>query len=297
MIDKAKVAERFQDIQDAICSDLEFFDGTGQFIEDHWHREGGGGGRTRVMRNGEVIEKGGVNFSEVHGSCSPALRQQMNTSAEDFYATGVSIVLHPHSPHVPIIHMNIRHFALSDGQSWFGGGIDLTPHYIDREEAKRFHQSLKQVCDHFDPSYYNRFKIWADDYFYLPHRDETRGVGGIFFDDLGRSDADHESHFAFTSAVGEAFAGIYTSLAQEKRYQPFNEHEKEWQLLRRGRYVEFNLVHDRGTRFGLLSNGRTESILMSLPAQANWEYQHIPQEGSAEHRSLQLLRKGIDWLE
>ncbi len=289
-----QIASVFQVIQDEICSALEAFDGKATFREDTWERDEGGGGRTRIMRSGNVIEKGGVNFSEVHGTCSPALKQQLNTTSEAFYATGVSIVLHPESPLVPIIHMNIRHFALSDGTSWFGGGIDLTPHYIDKAEAAQFHKQLKEVCDKFDPSYYTDFKKWADDYFFLPHRQETRGVGGIFFDELGKDEATREKAFDFACSVGRAFAPIYIEAAAKKRHLPYTEAEKEWQLLRRGRYVEFNLVHDRGTRFGLVSNGRTESILMSLPATASWEYQHEPSGREAE--TLSLLKKGIDWI-
>lgn len=296
MANKVEVVQAFQHIQDSICSQLEQFDGGAHFREDLWQRSEGGGGRTRVISNGNVIEKGGVNFSEVHGVCSSALKQQMNTAADTFFATGVSIVLHPSNPLVPIIHMNIRYFALSDGQAWFGGGIDLTPHYIDPIEARDFHRALKQVCDAHDSSYYPRFKVWADDYFYLPHRDETRGVGGIFFDDLGRGEKSSTSYYDFVCAVGEAFAPIYTEIAGRKRDLPYTAEEQQWQHIRRGRYVEFNLVHDRGTRFGLVSNGRTESILMSMPPQAHWEYLHEPAAKSREAQTLGLLKKGIDWV-
>lgn len=283
-------------IQDEICSALEVFDGGSRFEEDKWEREGGGGGRTRIFRGGNVIEKGGVNFSEVHGKCSPGLKAQLETEADSFYATGVSIVLHPQSPIVPIIHMNIRYFELSDGVHWFGGGIDLTPHYIDPAEASAFHTALKEVCDQYDESYYGGFKVWADDYFYLPHRNETRGVGGIFFDHLGKGETDTKAIFEFTCAVGRTFAPTYIDIASKKKDLPYTAEEKEWQYLRRGRYVEFNLVHDRGTRFGLVSNGRTESILMSLPPHANWEYMHEPKPESKEGQTLAQLKKGIDWL-
>lgn len=296
MFEKTDIVESFKSIQDDICSALEVCDGGARFVEDLWQRHGGGGGRTRVIRNGDVIEKGGVNFSEVFGECSEALKQQMQTKAEHFFATGVSIVLHPHNPHVPIIHMNIRHFALSDGTSWFGGGIDLTPHYIDKSQASWFHQQLKEVCDRFDSSYYSKFKSWADDYFYLPHRNETRGVGGIFFDDLGREEMLNEKHQRFVLEVGRSFAPIYTALMNQNRDKLFSEEQRQWQQLRRGRYVEFNLVHDRGTRFGLLTNGRTESILMSLPATAAWEYDFSVVGGSEESATLELLKKGIHWL-
>jgi coproporphyrinogen III oxidase len=296
MPDKTEIAPAFQAIQDDICSALERFDGGASFREDSWNREGGGGGRSRVLRHGSVIEKGGVNFSEVHGTCTPQLKQQLSTSSDSFYATGVSIVLHPENPHVPIIHMNIRYFALSDGTSWFGGGIDLTPHYINKHEAATFHRRLKALCDQHEVSDYPAFKAWADRYFFLPHRQETRGVGGIFFDDLGKGEANQNPHFAFTCAVGNHFAPIYIEQAEMNRHAPYREEEKQWQRLRRGRYVEFNLVHDRGTRFGLVSNGRTESILMSLPADASWEYQYQPEEGSREAETQSLLRQGIDWL-
>lgn len=295
-MDRKHIAETFRSIQLEICTGLESLDGKGRFSSDRWNRDGGGGGLSRVIREGNLIEKGGVNFSEVHGECSAQLKQQLKKDADRFYATGVSIVLHPNSPLVPIIHMNIRYFELSDGTHWFGGGIDLTPHYIDREEARTFHGHLKSVCEAFDPSYYDRFKQWADDYFYIPHRDETRGIGGIFFDDLGRDEANTQSYFDFTCAVGRAFVNTYTAVAEKKRSLPFTEQHRKWQQLRRGRYVEFNLVHDRGTRFGLLSNGRTESILMSLPSTAGWEYMYTPEKGSTEAETLSLLKKGIDWL-
>lgn len=296
MKERQRIADTFQTIQDEICLALEAFDGGATFEEDRWIRDGGGGGRTRIIRDGNVIENGGVNFSEVHGTSSPELRTQLKSNAESFYATGVSIVLHPSNPHVPIIHMNIRYFELSDGEYWFGGGIDLTPHYVDRSEARFFHQQLKDVCDGFDPSSYTRFKQWADDYFFLPHRNETRGVGGIFFDHLGDKESTKTNLFEFTCAVGQTFAPTYISIAEKKRDLPYSPEEKEWQLLRRGRYVEFNLVHDRGTRFGLVSNGRTESILMSLPATASWQYMHEPAAGSREAETLSFLKKGIDFL-
>ncbi len=291
-----EISESFRLIQDEICLALEQCDGGAVFVEDLWERPGGGGGRTRVFRNGNVIEKGGVNFSAVYGECSDALKQQMHTQAANFFATGVSIVLHPNNPHVPIIHMNIRHFALSDGTSWYGGGIDLTPHYIDRSQASWFHSQLESVCDRFSPDYYPKFKSWADDYFYLPHRNETRGVGGVFFDDLGREEQSSESYKDFVLEIGRSFAPIYTHLMNLNRDKSFSTQEKMWQQLRRGRYVEFNLVHDRGTRFGLLTNGRTESILMSLPATASWEYDFTPEEGSREQETMDLLVKGVSWV-
>ncbi len=294
---KEHIANQFRDIQNSICAGLEDLDGKAGFREDQWNRPGGGGGRSRVIHGGDLIEKGGVNFSEVYGECSAELRKQLRKDVHHFYATGVSIVLHPNNPMVPIIHMNIRFFELDDGTHWFGGGIDLTPHYVDKEEARIFHQQLKEVCDRHHTAYYPRFKGWADDYFYLPHRNETRGVGGIFFDDLGRDESETNQYFNFTVEVAHAFVPIYSHLVNRKRHSPFKKEEREWQLLRRGRYVEFNLVHDRGTRFGLLSNGRTESILMSLPNVASWEYMHEPEAESREAQTLALLKKGIDWLQ
>jgi coproporphyrinogen III oxidase len=291
------ISESFKLIQDEICSALELCDGGGVFVEDLWERPGGGGGRTRIFRNGNVIEKGGVNFSAVYGDCSNALKQQMHTKAATFFATGVSIVLHPNNPHVPIIHMNIRHFALSDGTSWYGGGIDLTPHYIVKEQATWFHGQLKSVCDSYSSDYYPKFKSWADDYFFLPHRNETRGIGGVFFDDLGRNDNRSEVYRDFVLAIGRSFAPIYTHLMDLNRDKSYTTEERLWQQLRRGRYVEFNLVHDRGTRFGLLTNGRTESILMSLPSTASWEYDFQTKAGSREEETLEMLVKGMDWLE
>ncbi len=297
MPDRNEISAYFQQLQDDICRQLSSADGSA-FQEDSWERPGGGGGRARVL-NGKEIEKGGVNYSEVHGELSPAAALSLDAQAEQttFYATGVSIVLHPRNVHVPIIHMNVRYFELEGGRFWFGGGIDLTPHYIDREQASWFHSRLRATCDRFDGTYYPRFKKWADDYFYIPHREETRGVGGIFFDRLepstdGKSKRDL---FDFTAAVGETFAPTYVELLAKNKDRAETESEKEWQGLRRGRYVEFNLVWDRGTKFGLTTNGRTESILMSLPPLAGWAYDHQPEPGSPEADTLSLLKKGIDW--
>jgi coproporphyrinogen III oxidase len=215
----------------------------------------------------------------------------------DFLATGVSIVMHPFNPWVPIIHMNVRYFELSNGQNWFGGGIDLTPHIIIPEQAKWFHQQLKSACDLFDPMYYTTYQKWADDYFYSPHREETRGIGGIFFDYLKSNTAvEKENTFAFVKKIGESFVPIYSHLMQLNANKPFGQQEKDFQLLRRGRYVEFNLVHDRGTKFGLETNGRTESILMSMPPMASWEYMHDSSQFPEGQKTLDLLKKGVDWL-
>ncbi|RMD73330.1 MAG: oxygen-dependent coproporphyrinogen oxidase [Bacteroidetes bacterium] len=291
---KETIEQFFRELQDAICHELEVLDGR-QFREDLWERPGGGGGRTRIIE-GEVIEKGGVNFSAVHGALPEKIGRALGIEAGAFFATGVSIVLHPVNPHVPIIHMNVRYFELEGGTWWFGGGIDLTPHYVVPEDARWFHRQLKAVCDRFDPDYYPRFKEWADDYFYIPHRGETRGVGGVFFDRLGpEGPVGCAARFAFVRAIGEAFAPIYVELAGRHRHRPFSEREKDWQELRRGRYVEFNLVYDKGTKFGLDTQGRIESILMSLPPRAQWKYDFRPEPGSAEAQTLRWLRKGIDW--
>lgn len=294
----------FKDLQDRICAAIATTDGGATFHEDLWQHHSGGGGRTRLIQNGAVIEKGGVNFSSVKGEVHPRLRAQMNlpeNASPQFTATGVSIVMHPRNPHVPIIHMNVRYFELDNGTCWFGGGIDLTPHYVVAEDAHAFHQTLKAACDKHHPEFYPRFKTWADDYFFIQHRNETRGIGGIFFDYLKPDEPGNGQGlsktqlFEFVKEVGENFAPIYTALMQKYADKPFTEAEKQWQYLRRGRYVEFNLVWDRGTKFGLETNGRTESILMSLPPQANWEYNFIPEPGTAEAETLNWLRKGVAW--
>lgn len=297
---KEEIKDWFISLQNEICTSLEQADGKGRFVPDLWERPGGGGGISRVLSGGAIIEKGGVNFSAVWGKTPEQTLKTLNLSASDqsdFFATGVSIVLHPHNPFVPIIHMNVRYFEMSNGTWWFGGGIDLTPHYVNDEDARFFHRQLKDVCDRFDQSYYPKFKSWADNYFFIKHRNETRGIGGIFFDHLN-ADAQftRDDRFEFVKAVGSSFAPTYSSLMQKNHKQPFTQANKDWQFLRRGRYVEFNLVWDRGTRFGLETDGRTESILMSLPPQANWEYNYRVVAGSDEERTLSLLRKDIDWI-
>jgi coproporphyrinogen III oxidase len=296
-MDKEIIKEWFKGLQDRICIAIEIADGTGSFEEDLWERPLGGGGRTRVISQGSVIEKGGVNFSAVHGPTPEKILSALGLDQADFFATGVSIVMHPQSPMVPIIHMNVRYFEMSDGTKWFGGGIDLTPHYVDREDAHYFHQQLKNTCDQHHHSYYNEFKKWADDYFYIKHRKETRGIGGIFFDRLAANDEfSIEDRWHFVQNIGDQFASIYAHFIKKNRDLSFDNEEKEWQYIRRGRYAEFNLVWDKGTKFGLDTDGRTESILMSLPPQANWHYNHQPIKGSKEAETLELLKKGIDWV-
>lgn len=303
-INKENIAEWLKNLQETICNALEKEDGSGTFKEENWQRAEGGGGRSRVMENGAVIEKGGVMFSAVHGKAPDFLFKENAHSAStasnkdlDFFATGVSIVIHPKSPMVPIIHMNVRYFEMSNGVKWLGGGIDLTPHYIVEEDARFFHSVLKKVCDRHHAGYYAKFKKWADDYFFITHRHETRGIGGIFFDRLNEdAGMSFEQNLAFWKDVGEAFGPVYTELMKRNKTKAYNDHNKQWQLLRRGRYVEFNLVYDKGTKFGLETNGRVESILMSLPAQAGWLYNFTPEASSPEQQTLQLLKKGIEWI-
>lgn len=279
----------FRDLQDRICAALEEVDGRARFREDRWQREGGGGGITRILQDGAVFEKGGVNTSEVFGSLLPGLREQLAGEGEGFYAAGISLVLHPRNPHVPTVHANFRFMSRGE-KAWFGGGADLTPAYPVEEDVLSFHRTLKEACDRHDPSHYPRFKKWCDEYFTIPHRREMRGVGGIFFDDLPAT----EANFAFVRDAGEAFLPAYLPIVARRRDEPYGEEEREWQLIRRGRYVEFNLVYDRGTTFGLRSAGRIESILMSLPALARWEYDHRPRPGSREEQALAYFQPR-DW--
>lgn len=301
MISKEDIAAWFRGLQDRICQGLEKLDSAGRFAEDQWTRPEGGGGRSRVIE-GAVIEKGGVNFSAVNGPMPERIQQALGLPPSDFFATGVSIVLHPRSPMVPIIHMNVRYFETqshsgTESTWWFGGGIDLTPHYIVKENARHFHQFLKDVCDQHQPQWYTRFKKWADDYFFLKHRNETRGVGGIFFDRLNESEGKSKAEiFDFVKAVGEAFVPAYTEQVQAGLSKAYGQRELEWQALRRSRYVEFNLLWDKGTRFGLDTDGRTESILMSMPPLAKWKYNYTPEPGSPEAETQGWLRKGIEWV-
>ncbi|PBQ31305.1 oxygen-dependent coproporphyrinogen oxidase [Sphingobacteriaceae bacterium] len=304
-INRDEISAWLKNLQDSICIALEKADGKAQFEEENWSRPEGGGGRTRIMREGNVIEKGGVLFSAVEGDAPDFLFKEKEHSVSGtqdskekpkFFATGVSIVIHPQNPMVPIIHMNIRYFEMTNGVRWLGGGIDLTPHYVVEEDAKFFHIALKTVCDKHNKTYYTQFKKWADDYFYIPHRKETRGIGGIFFDRLNEdASMNFEKNLAFWKAVGETFAPTYTELIARNKNKKFSEKNKQWQLLRRGRYVEFNLVYDKGTKFGLETNGRVESILMSLPKLASWEYDFKTDENSEEGKTLSLLKKDLNW--
>ena len=298
---KLQVTQYFKNLQNQICAALEQADGLGKFKEDVWERPEGGGGRSRVMELGNVIEKGGVNFSAVEGVLPPVIAKALGLEVAHFFATGVSIVMHPNNPNVPIIHMNIRYFEMQtndDTMQWFGGGIDVTPHYIQPNDAQFFHQYLKNVCDNYEGSFYPKFKTWADDYFYIKHRQETRGIGGIFYDRLTpeTTTLDWDSIFDFSKAIGNSFVPIYETLVKENRLKPFDPNHKQWQLQRRSRYAEFNLVYDSGTKFGLETDGRIESILMSMPPLASWVYDYQAKPGSLEEDTLKLLKKGIDWV-
>lgn len=294
---KFEISEKFKVLQKQIIDALEELDGQGRFGTEEWERLEGGGGITRLLTQGRVIEKGGVNFSAVHGPVPQVLKANFGLTGASFYATGVSIVIHPVNPFVPIIHMNVRYFELSDGTCWFGGGIDLTPCYVIEEDANFFHTELKRVCDKFDLTYYPAFKERADDYFFIPHREEMRGIGGIFFDRLKpNSDKSIDHLWEFTYAVGECFAPTYTTIARRRSGLPFTEKEKNWQLHRRSRYVEFNLVYDAGTKFGLESGGRIESILMSMPPLAAWNPENYPKPGTPEWESTRFFQKGHNWV-
>jgi coproporphyrinogen III oxidase len=294
-MNKEAIAQSFRDVQLYICQQLEQLDGVSIFSEDEWKREEGGGGYTRTIVDGGVIEKGGVAFSAVHGEVSMAMKTQLKMEGNSFFATGVSIVLHPKHPRHPIIHMNVRYFELDSGVYWFGGGIDLTPHYVNIEQAKLFHEGLKQVCANYSADFYDKFKPWADQYFFLPHRNETRGVGGIFFDHLDESCGLKKDEIAnFCLDLGKLFPVLYRQQIETTPTTISTERERNWQRIRRGRYVEFNLLHDRGTKFGIYSGGRTESILMSMPPLAEWQYNFIPESGSEEEDTLRLLKGGVE---
>ncbi|XAG69621.1 oxygen-dependent coproporphyrinogen oxidase [bacterium 19CA06SA08-2] len=284
--DVAQVKAFLLQLQDEICRSLEQADGVGRFVEDVWAREGGGGGRTRVMRHGDMIEQGGVNFSHVYGDAMPAsaTAHRPELAGRKFEVMGVSLVIHPHNPYVPTSHANVRFFiAEKEGEEpiwWFGGGFDLTPFYPFAEDVQHWHRVSRDLCQPFGEDIYPEFKSWCDRYFFLKHRNETRGVGGLFFDDLNRWP--FADCFAFMQAVGRGYLDAYLPIIERRKAQPYGEREREFQLYRRGRYVEFNLVYDRGTLFGLQTGGRTESILMSMPPLARWEYDWRPEAGSPE---------------
>jgi coproporphyrinogen III oxidase len=277
-------------LQDEICAALERLDGK-QFREDPWTREGGGGGRTRILEEGSVFEKAGVNVSAVHGQLTESFAKRLPGEGRDFFAAGISLVFHPASPMVPTVHANFR-FIVHGGKAWFGGGTDLTPYYLFDEDTSHFHRTLKATCDAHDRSYYPRFKKTCDEYFWLKHRGECRGVGGIFFEDIGGS---LEREFSFVEDCGRAFLPAYLPLVERRKDTPFTADQRLWQEARRGRYVEFNLLYDRGTVFGLETGGRSESILMSLPPRVRWIYDFQPPAGSEEARLLSVLRAPRQW--
>ncbi len=294
--DKNSISRYFQSLQDSISTKLQQLDGKSLFKEEIWERKEGGGGRSRTILDGLIFEKGGVNFSEVSGPLPDKLKQSFQVDQDDFYATGISLVLHPQNPHVPIVHMNLRYFEVGEQHRWFGGGIDLTPHYVVDQDARAFHAKLKEVCNRHHPRFYPDFKKWADNYFYIGHRNETRGIGGIFFDQLKDSpETSLDAIYLFVKDIGDAFTNTYIPLVEKNNFLPFTPEEKDWQLHRRSRYVEFNLVYDAGTRFGLETNGRIESILMSLPPLASWRPDRLPIAGSREEYTLSMLKKGLDW--
>ena len=253
----------------------------------------GGGGITCILQNGGVFEKAGVNYSAVSTRLTENIASRLNVSPQEIFATGISLVLHPFSPMLPAVHMNLRYLELADGDAWFGGGADLTPYYLFEDDARHFHSTLKTVCDRFDPGFYPRFKISCDEYFFIKHRGEARGVGGIFFD-YERENL--EAMFTFVQELGKTFLDAYIPIVERRRGEPWGEKEKHWQLIRRGRYVEFNLIYDRGTLFGLETQGRAESILMSLPPEVHWVHHHIPEPGSREAQLLEVLKNPRDWL-
>jgi len=304
-----RASRYFRELQDRIVARVEALDGH-RFHEDSWTRETGGGGRTRVLSEGGLFEKAGVGFSEVYGELRPGFASHLPGEGPQFYATGVSLIFHPRNPYVPTVHANLR--FLRRGQTvWFGGGTDLTPYYVFDDDARAFHHGLKGVCERHDPSLYPRFKVWCDRYFFLPHRAEPRGVGGLFFDYLGAGseatageplaptasalEGDREKVFGFVRDLGDHMLDSYFALAEARRSHSYGERERHWQALRRGRYVEFNLLYDRGTVFGLKTDGRVESILMSMPPVVRWEYGQTPEPGSPEAASLAAIVACRDW--
>jgi coproporphyrinogen III oxidase len=299
-IDSEAVKNYLLQLQDSICSGLEAADGSALFKEDYWERETGGSGRTRVIE-GDVLQKGGVAFSHVFGDSMPASAsaERPDLAGSPFQAMGVSLVIHPNNPFVPTSHANVRFFiAGEEGKEniwWFGGGFDMTPYYGFEEDCVHWHQVAKNACDAFGADAYPRYKKWCDEYFYLPHRNEPRGIGGLFFDDL--NEGGFEKSFAFMQAVGNSYLDAYLPIIEKRKDSPYGDKEKWFQEYRRGRYAEFNLVYDRGTVFGLRSGvGRTESILMSLPPQVRWEYDWTPEEGTEEARLYSEFLPPKDWL-
>ena len=289
-------------LQDAITTTIEELDGVAKFKEDIWKRDEGGGGKTRVIENGAVFEKGGVNVSAVYGKLPEALRKQFKVDEGDFFACGLSLVLHPKNPFAPTVHANWRYFEMYNPQGeivtqWFGGGQDLTPYYLFNEDAILFHTVCKKVCDNYQEEFYPIFKKNCDDYFWNTHRNEARGIGGLFFDYLKETDMfTMQDRFDFVTALGNSFLESYVPIVEKRKNMSYEKSHKDWQEIRRGRYVEFNLVHDRGTLFGLKTNGRIESILMSLPPSVQWKYNYSPEEDSEEQKLIEVLTNPKEWV-
>ncbi len=306
---KNKFYTYIQTLQDQICKGLEDIDGGTKFREDIWERPEGGGGRTRVIENGNVFEKGGVNISAVHGKLPDTMQKMFGVGEADFFACGLSLVIHPKNPMVPTVHANWRYFEMYDTSTelstgsrkiinqWFGGGQDLTPYYLFEEDAKHFHQTCKNACDKHNPEFYPNYKKKCDEYFWNAHRNEARGIGGLFFDYLKETKTmKMEDWYNFVTEVGNSFLQAYVPIVERRKDLPYTDAQRIWQEIRRGRYVEFNLVHDKGTLFGLKTNGRIESILMSLPPHVQWVYDHHPEAGSEEEKLLKILAKPVDWV-
>lgn len=299
---KHKFYQYIQDLQNTITAGLEAIDGKAKFEEDIWVRPEGGGGRTRVIQNGNVFEKGGVNISGVHGKLPDSMQKYFGVEDADFFACGLSLVIHPKSPMVPTVHANWRYFEMYDQDGnivdqWFGGGQDLTPYYLFEEDAKHFHQVCKTACDKHNPEFYPKYKARCDEYFHNTHRNEARGIGGLFFDYCkATEEMSMENWYNFVTEVGNSFLEAYLPIVEKRKELPYTKAQRDWQEIRRGRYVEFNLVHDKGTLFGLKTNGRIESILMSLPPHVQWVYDHNPEDGSDEAKLLDVLKNPKNWV-
>lgn len=299
---KDKFYSYIENLQDTITEALEILDGKAKFQQDFWERSEGGGGRTRVIENGAVFEKGGVNISKVYGPLPKSMQAYFGVEDVDFFACGLSLVIHPKSPMVPTVHANWRYFEMYDKSGnivdqWFGGGQDLTPYYLFEEDAEHFHRICKKACDAHNPEFYPIYKKKCDDYFWNAHRNEARGVGGLFFDYCKATDEmTMEDWYNFISEVGDSFLNAYVPIVSKRKELPYTQAQRDWQEIRRGRYVEFNLVHDKGTLFGLKTNGRIESILMSLPPHVQWRYDHHPEKGSEEEKLIEVLQSPKNWV-
>ena len=299
---KERFYQYIQNLQDHITDAIEAQEGKAKFKEDLWTRPEGGGGRTRILESGEVIEKGGVNISAVHGPLPKSMQAYFKVGDVDFFACGLSLVLHPKNPMAPTVHANWRYFEMYDKtgeliEQWFGGGQDLTPYYLFEDDVIHFHSICKRACDEHHPQFYNEFKKKCDSYFYNSYRKEARGVGGLFFDYLKEdSQFSLDERYNFVTTVGDSFLEAYLPLLEKRKEMTFTPEQRTWQEIRRGRYVEFNLVHDKGTLFGLRTNGRIESILMSLPPKVQWHYNHQPKDGSKEAQLLEVLKNPRNWV-